>query len=61
MAKWLREQHLQNIGLNLFEKALTDIYNGIIIKKPQDNEVSTFEPNTNVKDIFKPDALTIGQ
>ncbi|MBS9765959.1 MAG: hypothetical protein KGV44_00285 [Flavobacteriaceae bacterium] len=59
--KWLWERHLQSIGMNLFEKALTDIYNGIIIKKPQDNEVGTFEPNTDVKDVFKPDALMLGQ
>ncbi len=60
-SKWLWQNYLQDIGLKLFEKALTDIHNGIIIKTPQDNEVSTFEPNTEVKDIFKPDALMIEQ
>ncbi len=60
-AKWLWERYLQDIGLKLFEKALKDIYNGIIIRKPQDNEVGTFEPNTNVKDVFKPDALMLEQ
>lgn len=60
-AKWLWEQHLQPIGLTLFETALKDIYNGIIIKKPQNNEVGTFEPSTDAKDIFKPDNLMIGR
>ena len=31
----------------------------IIIKKPQKKEFSTFEPNTDVKDVYKPDLLMI--
>ena len=60
-AKILWEHELQDMGLKLIEKALVDISNGIIIKKPQMKEFSTFEPNTNVKDVFKPDLLMLEQ
>ncbi len=43
-AKKLWEQSLQNIGLRLFEKALTDIYNGIVIRNSQFENVATYEP-----------------
>ncbi|GIZ10297.1 methionyl-tRNA formyltransferase [Flavobacterium sp. UMI-01] len=58
-AKILWEHHLQGLGLTLIQKALTDINNGIIIKKPQHKEFSTFEPSTDVKDVFKPDLLML--
>lgn len=58
-AKLLWEHHLQDLGRSLIEKALTDINNGIIIKKPQHKAFSTFEPNTDAKDVFKPDLLMI--
>ena len=58
-AKLLWEHELQQMGLNLLEKALCDIHKGIIIKRPQRKEFSTFEPNTDVKDIYKPDLLMI--
>lgn len=58
-AKLLWEHHLQDLGLSLIEKALTDINKGIILKKPQANAFSTFEPNTDVKDVFKPDLLML--
>lgn len=48
------------MGLKLFEKALNDVLNGIIKRTPQDKRFSTFEPDTNVKDIYKPDLLMIG-
>ena len=60
-AKLLWEHELQSMGLQLIEKALVDISNGIIIKKPQKKEFSTFEPNTDVKDVFKPDLLMLEQ
>ena len=47
------------MGLNLFEKAFKDISKGIIKRKAQDKRFSTFEPDTNVKDVFKPDLLMI--
>jgi methionyl-tRNA formyltransferase len=47
------------IGLKLFEKAFKDISNGVIIKMPQEDKYSTFEPSTDAKDIFKPDLLML--
>lgn len=60
-AKLLWEHELQSMGLKLIEKALLDISNGIIIKNPQKKEYSTFEPNADVKDVFKPDLLMLEQ
>jgi methionyl-tRNA formyltransferase len=58
-AKLLWEHELQLMGLRLLEKAIRDIHTGIIIKNPQQKEYSTFEPNTDGKDIFKPDLLML--
>jgi methionyl-tRNA formyltransferase len=58
-AKILWEHELQDMGLKLIEKALLDISRGIIIKIPQKKEFSTFEPNADVKDVFKPDLLML--
>lgn len=58
-AKLLWEHELQAMGLRLIERALNDIHGGVIIKRPQRKEFSTFEPNTDVKDVFKPDLLMI--
>jgi methionyl-tRNA formyltransferase len=60
-AKLLWEHELQAMGLRLIEKALSDISIGIIIKHQQKKEFSTFEPNTDVKDVFKPDLLMLGE
>ena len=60
-AKRLWEFELQPMGLRLFENALKDISKGILIKKPQEKQYSTFEPNTDTKDIYKPDLLMIEQ
>ena len=58
-AKRLWEDELQDMGLRLLKQALTDIHAGKIIKRPQKKEYSTFEPNTDVKDVFKPDVLML--
>lgn len=58
-ASILWRDHLLDIGLNLFKRALKDISEGIYRKTPQDERYSTFEPSTNVKDIFKPDLLML--
>ncbi|MGV9003937.1 formyltransferase family protein [Flavobacterium sp.] len=60
-AKRLWEYELQAMGLRLLKQALTDIHAGIIIKKPQVKEYSTFEPNADVKDVYKPDLLMLEQ
>ncbi|ROI09812.1 methionyl-tRNA formyltransferase [Chryseobacterium sp. H3056] len=57
-AKLWRDE-LCPMGLNLFERALKDLLNNVIIRTPQDSRYSTFEPDTNVKDIYKPDLLMI--
>lgn len=40
-------------------KVLDDISTGRIIKVPQRNEVSTWEPSTKVNDVYRPDALML--
>lgn len=60
-ARRLWERDLQPMGLRLIKRALNDIKSGIIKKFPQDERYSTFEPNTDVKDIFKPDLLMLEQ
>lgn len=55
----LWREELQKIGLNLIERAIKDLLRGVIIKHPQEEELSTFEPNTDVKDVFKPDLLML--
>lgn len=57
----LWRDELLPMGLRLFEIAFNDILKGVIRRKPQDKRFSTFEPDTNVKDIFKPDLLMLGQ
>jgi len=60
-AKRIWESDLQNIGVSLIEKVLMDISVGIIIKTPQNHDVGTFEPSTDVKDVYKPDLLMLNQ
>ena len=55
----LWRDELLPMGLKLFERAFNDISKGIIKRKAQDKRFSTFEPDTNVKDIYKPDLLMI--
>ena len=55
----LWREELCPMGLKLFETALQDLLNGVVKRKPQDARFSTFEPDTNVKDVFKPDLLMI--
>ncbi|MRI64312.1 methionyl-tRNA formyltransferase [Ornithobacterium rhinotracheale] len=47
------------MGVELYRRALTDIAAGRVKKKPQDARFSTFEPDTRVKDIYRPDLLMI--
>ena len=58
-AKILWRDEIQKIGLSLMSTALCDIERGKIIKKRQDERFSTWEPSTDVKDIYRPDALMI--
>lgn len=47
------------IGISLLEIALKDLLNGVVKRRPQDPKYSTFEPDTNVKDIYRPDLLML--
>lgn len=58
-ASKLWRDELCPMGLKLFEMALKDLLNGNVKRKPQDKRFSTFEPDTNVKDIYRPDLLMI--
>jgi methionyl-tRNA formyltransferase len=59
-ARILWRDQLMNIGVQLMSKALDDIGKGVILRVPQDDRYATFEPSTDVKDVFKPDLLMIG-
>lgn len=52
-AMWRSE--LLPMGIRLLESALSDIKSGVVTKEKQDPRYSTFEPSTDVKDIYKPD------
>jgi methionyl-tRNA formyltransferase len=54
---WRNE--LQPIGIRLITRAVCDISSGKIIRQKQDERFSTWEPSTDVKDIYRPDALML--
>lgn len=58
-ARRIWQDDLLPMGLRLFKQALSDIAKGKLNKSPQDARFSTFEPSTEVKDIFKPDLLML--
>lgn len=58
-ASALWRDQLLPIGVKLVEKTLSDISQGKIIKQPQDKRFSTFEPCTDIPDIYKPDLLML--
>lgn len=58
-SKQLWRDGLLPLGVKLFDEALNDIKKGIINKTPQDKRFSTFEPNTDIKDVYKPDLLML--
>jgi len=60
-ARNLWREELLPMGLRLISKALKDISKGVIIKEPQDARFSTWEPDTKVNDIYRPDALLLNQ
>lgn len=58
-ATMLWRDKLCPIGLNLIEKVLKDILNGVITKIPQDESHATFEPQITREPIYKPDLLCL--
>lgn len=57
----LWREELMPMGVRLIKTALDEIPAGIIRKVPQDSRFSTFEPSTDVKDVFRPDLLMLPQ
>lgn len=55
----LWRDELLPLGIKLFESALKDIESGIIRKAPQDGRFSTFEPSTDISDVYRPDLLML--
>ena len=49
------------MGIRLMDKALTEVASGKITKIPQRKDVDTFEPCTDIKDIYKPDLLMLSE
>lgn len=56
-ALWANE--LLPLGVKLMGDAIDDISRGVINRKPQNAEFSTWEPCTKVNDIYRPDALML--
>lgn len=55
----LWRETLQPMGVRLIGAVLRDISGGRIVRIPQDQRFSTWEPCTDVKDIYRPDALML--
>lgn len=55
----LWRETLLPMGIKLIGKAIDDIAAGVIIKIPQEDRYSTFEPGTDVKDVYRPDLLML--
>jgi methionyl-tRNA formyltransferase len=58
-ARELWRDQLMDIGLKLFDRAIEDISVGKILRVPQDNRYSTFEPSTDLNDVYRPDLLML--
>ena len=52
-------QSIKNFQQMLEIRPIVVDENGVVKRKPQDDRFSTFEPCTDVKDLFNPDALMI--
>lgn len=58
-ARAIWQGELQDMGIRLLVEAIGQIMAGTAPRRPQDNRFSTFEPSTDVKDIYRPDALML--
>lgn len=58
-ASELWRSELMPMGVELLGRVLRDVMAGVITKTPQDNRFSTWEPSTDVRDIYRPDALML--
>lgn len=59
-AQSLWQETLQPMGISLLEKVLSDISGGTLVKIPQDEILSTWEPSWERAPIPRPDLLQIG-
>lgn len=55
----LWRSHLLPIGKTLMRRSLSMLLKGEAVKIKQDPKFSTFEPSTDIKDIYKPDLLLL--
>ena len=55
---WTRE--LLPLGLRLFERTLSDIGKGVLVKIPQDEALATWEPSFNPPPLRRPDLPMLG-
>lgn len=60
-AKELWREELLDLGVKLLSRAICDIQQGKIIRKPQEERFATYEPSTELEPIYKPDLLMIKQ
>lgn len=58
-ARQLWRDELMPMGVTLLKQALNDVSKGIILRRPQDERFSSFEPSTDVVDVFRPDLLML--
>ena len=58
-AKALWTDLLLDMGVKLIGKAIYDIQKGKIVRKPQEERFATYEPSTQLENIFKPDLLML--
>ena len=58
-ARLLWERDLQDVGVRLINSAVSDVIAGRVKRTPQDPRFSTWEPDTKVKDIYRPDLLML--
>lgn len=50
---------LQDIGVRLLRTALKDISEGILKREKQDERFSSWEPSTEINEIYRPDSLLL--
>lgn len=58
-ASILWRENLLDMGVRLISRAICDIQKGRLVRKPQDERFSTFEPSVELEKIFRPDLLMI--
>lgn len=47
------------MGLKLLSRGICDIQSGKIVRKSQDERFATFEPSTEIEQLYRPDLLML--